>query len=165
MAVSFGAPIPSAVPTHAAHRAGGGHGARRARLCPPYTLSVCICEWHALCGTSSHFMEPVLVFAMVRSHEPVPDVEINTIIAAPLFMVLRMIRRRVHEFAQPRVQEPRRVKLVTGVTEHGLCGPPHHEEPECQRMHRHAEDQQGKEARMHERLQRSKAKRRPRAGI
>src|SRR5262249_61656473 len=60
---------------------------------------------------SGHRAEARLVVRLVGAHEPVPDVEVEAIVAARRFVVHRVVGRRVEQEAQPRGHQPARMEL------------------------------------------------------
>ena len=110
-------------------------------------------------------MEAGLVVLVIRAHETIPDIEVESIVAAHLFVMLDVIGGCVQHFAQPGFHQPLGEVFIAGVTEHIEDDLPDHEGKEGQRMHRHGEDQQREDAGLNRSLQGRKAVGGPRRGV
>lgn len=88
----------------------------------------------------SHFQEAPLVILVIRSHEPVPVVEIEPKVPAHALVVHGMIGRRVHDESKRRSHQPSRMEFIPGVADHVEQHLPGQEDPERVRMHGHDGD-------------------------
>ena len=86
---------------------------------------------------------------MIRAHEAIPVVEVETIVATHLFVMLDMIGRRVDELADPRFHQPVRVVFIAHMTKDIEGDLPDHEDQEGKWVHRKSEDQEREDRCLH----------------
>jgi len=102
---------------------------------------------------------------MIRSHQPIPQIEIEPVVPTHLFMVHDVIGRGVEKVTERGIHQPSRMEFESGVSRDVEDDLPQHDESERRRMDGHRQCHDRKDPRFDHRFGRRESVRRPRRGI
>jgi hypothetical protein len=80
---------------------------------------------------------------MIGSHYPVPEIEIQAVIAFTLLVVHIVVRWGIHPFEQPVPGKSTGRKFISGVPQYIKNGTPDREYDQGRKMNRHQQRDQG----------------------